>query len=257
MLDIKILTVCRSTIPFLAVVTEDFTEYRKNFGEPYCFEQVAGKFRLAVDGLTISNGSVPADIIMYPEDDGHFNNSLDGRLVYRRSCNPGQMCFPAWLFPSRLNLTMPPMEEAERPIVSFCGVTRRPVVRATTIKLFACMENIDFRLISRKGFCDADVAGYNESIRKSQYVLCPQGVGRFSYRLYETLASGRIPILDGNDILPEYPPYYVDGFRRESLFDFHKNTDLIVAGEANRRFWVEKCSPFGWMSTQMEKFNSL
>ena len=45
--------------------------------------------------------------------------------------------------------------------------------------------------------------GYVENLVASDYVLCARGAGNFSYRLYETLSCGRIPVfVDTDCVLP-------------------------------------------------------
>ena len=38
-------------------------------------------------------------------------------------------------------------------------------------------------------------ARYRQTMARSKFVLCPRGAGASSYRLYETLAGGRVPVI--------------------------------------------------------------
>lgn len=43
---------------------------------------------------------------------------------------------------------------------------------------------------------------YRELLSRSRFVLCPRGKGTSSFRLYETLAAGRVPVIISDDWLP-------------------------------------------------------
>lgn len=47
-------------------------------------------------------------------------------------------------------------------------------------------------------------AGYQHLMFRSKFVLCPRGHGRASYRIYETLRAGRVPVIISDEWLP--PP---------------------------------------------------
>ena len=55
-------------------------------------------------------------------------------------------------------------------------------------------------------FLDARINARNEYVQnmvESDYILCARGAGNFSYRLYETLCCGRIPVfIDTDCVLP-------------------------------------------------------
>jgi hypothetical protein len=42
---------------------------------------------------------------------------------------------------------------------------------------------------------------YSETVIRSKFVLCPRGHGRSSFRLFETLAAGRVPVIISDDWL--------------------------------------------------------
>ena len=73
----------------------------------------------------------------------------------------------------------------------------------TDVKMFKSQEN--------KNITDAETVlkykhKYAEIILRSKFVLCPRGVGNSSFRLYETLSAGRVPvILSDSWVQPEGP----------------------------------------------------
>lgn len=93
--------------------------------------------------------------------------------------------------------------------------------------------------------------GYIRNIQNSKFVLCPRGVATSSYRLYETMQLGRVPVIIADEWVP---PSHVDWDRfslRVGEFELEKIPDLVkeheprwreMAQEA-RRVWEENFSP--------------
>jgi hypothetical protein len=92
-------------------------------------------------------------------------------------------------------------------------------------------------------------------------VLCVRGVGNWSFRLYETLSLGRIPVfVDTHGVLPydfllEWRDYMVwidrDEIGRigERVAEFNErlsDADFVELQHACRRLWEEYLSPLGY-----------
>jgi hypothetical protein len=106
-------------------------------------------------------------------------------------------------------------------------------------------------------------AEFAENILSSDYVLCVRGAGNFSYRLYETLSLGRVPILLDTDCVLPYeglvdwdrflvriPLGEVDNLGRR-VAEFHAQlgpTGFKELQRAGRRFWEEWISPTGFFA---------
>jgi hypothetical protein len=101
---------------------------------------------------------------------------------------------------------------------------------------------------------------------ESDYVLCARGAGNFSYRLYETLSCGRIPVfVDTDCVLPydflvDWKDHCVwvdqDEIDRagERVADFHERLTAQEFEDLQRgwrRLWEEYVRPMGFFS----KFN--
>ena len=57
-------------------------------------------------------------------------------------------------------------------------------------------------------------AKYIETIRRSKFVLCPRGYGPASFRLYEVIAAGRVPVVISDEWLPpERIPWHTCSLR--------------------------------------------
>jgi len=104
----------------------------------------------------------------------------------------------------------------KRPIVGFCGQIHRPRARSTSLVTLEGNKNIKTNFIKKKAFWGGWISGgkkpqegrklrneFVQNINESDYIVCARGGGNFSYRIYETLMSGRIPIfIDTDSVLP-------------------------------------------------------
>lgn len=122
-----------------------------------------------------------------------------------------------------------------RPSVGFCGYVGRPwrrlayramgrrrkadglALRARLLDLLAAAPDLDCHFERNDRFLGGDAgilnadagvaqrvrAGYLDSLLGADYTLCARGAGNFSYRFYEVLSAGRIPIYVNTDsVLP-------------------------------------------------------
>ena len=92
-----------------------------------------------------------------------------------------------------------------KPVISFCGAITDPV-RYKCIQQLENNTNLKTDFIIRNAFWGGDPHNptlrheYIENINNSDMVLCCRGAGNFSYRLYETLSCGKIPVIVDTDI---------------------------------------------------------
>jgi hypothetical protein len=171
------------------------------------------------------------DIVFYMEDNGHtYATGSDfphsAKLVFRRSVYQGgsrkyvDYAMPA--FPREPIYTQHDMlmqegsnrwrrKDRDRlPIVSFMGVVRETHQRAALIDACALSNKVVTQIVERDTFNHADTGEYVVSLMASDYVLCPHGVGAFSYRLYEALALGATPVFITCGAMlpmPQYVPW--------------------------------------------------
>ncbi|MGB0468540.1 MAG: exostosin domain-containing protein [Pontibacterium sp.] len=104
---------------------------------------------------------------------------------------------------------------------------------------------------------------YVGNITNSDYVLCCRGSGNFSYRLYETLCMGRIPVVIDTDIklpfddLINWKEHVVWVEEKDIncigqiVAEFHENLsdeDFETIQKENRKLWLEWLSPKGFYS---------
>jgi hypothetical protein len=106
---------------------------------------------------------------------------------------------------------------------------------------------------------------YVRSITESDYVLCMRGRGNWSYRFYETLSAGRVPVVVNTDMLLPLSDS-VDWKRHcvwielvdlsclpEKILEFHTALDENAferLQEDNRQLWLERLEPVAfWRET--------
>ena len=104
---------------------------------------------------------------------------------------------------------------------------------------------------------------YADNMLNSDYTLCMRGGGNYSFRFYETLSAGRIPIFIDTDSPLTYPDQ-IDWSQHlvrvnqgevdhigEIVADFHASLTparFIEMQHANRALWESWLSPHGYFS---------
>ena len=127
--------------------------------------------------------------------------------VFRTSINKtkqkkNEFAMPAWSADFKFTGTT---YKCPRPVVSFCGAITDPV-REKCIQQLEKNPKVKVDFIIRRSFWGGSPHDptlrdeYIENIKNSDMVLCCRGAGNFSYRLYETLSCGKIPIIVDTDI---------------------------------------------------------
>jgi hypothetical protein len=110
---------------------------------------------------------------------------------------------------------------------------------------------------------------YVQNMVESDYILCARGAGNFSYRLYETLCTGRIPVfIDTDCVLPfhntiNWKDYCVWVDERnihrigQYVHDFHRSLSPEGFEDLQRRcrqLWEEYLSPHGFFRHLYQHF---
>lgn len=151
-------------------------------------------------------------IIAFYNDDNSNPTSLPPRVdlyrtsLYKSKQKINEYPFPAWSedFGTAERLHIRP--KSDKPIVGFCGAITHPI-RRMAISLIEKNTNINTNFLIRGNFWGGSI--HNQQIREeyicninsSDMVLCCRGAGNFSYRLYEAMSLGRVPIIVDTDIV--------------------------------------------------------
>lgn len=238
-------------------------DLRVALGTDYGWDRACHLVRHDPNGLRVAQGDgepIAADVILDPTDAGHTHEYSDRQIVFRRSALAGQRTFPAWPLRPTVALHAQAPRASAQPIVSFCGVAHRPNVRRLLVERFSNASGIDFRLIARSKFLAADLGDmeranreFVDSIITAQYVVAPVGVGNFSYRVAETLAAGRVPVVD--QLQHGIPPAAIVvrtgpglGDPVEAVRAHHATIrDWREVAQHNKSVWLTEMSAFAWV----------
>jgi hypothetical protein len=230
---------------------------------------------------------------------------LEGATVFRTSLlrsagRSNEFAHPAWSedFVERyLGGELPERPKGVRPVVGFCGLVassrlRLPVrlalrrqerLRRNALEAFDEGGAVATNFVRRDRFLGGALRGeaidlellassrreYVQNMVESDYILCVRGAGNFSYRLYETLSCGRIPVfVDTDSVLPfdflvDWRDYcvWVDeseiGSIADAVVSFHARLDegeFVELQRRCRRFWEEYLSPLGFFANLHQHF---
>jgi hypothetical protein len=113
---------------------------------------------------------------------------------------------------------------------------------------------------------------YVQNLAESDYIICSRGSGNFSFRLYETLSCGRIPVfIDTDCVLPfdfivDWKKYCVWIDEKElsqipeKIADFHSNLSPQEFEDLQyecRKFWKDWLSAEGFFANFYRHFDEL
>jgi hypothetical protein len=268
----------------------DLAVFPTEWGEPTA--QAAGRF---VEGA----GAAGKPTAVFVGGDELRAVPHEGALVFQTSLDrsrrrPNEFAQPAWsedFVTAHLGGQLPIRSRGPRPVVGFCGLapasrgmlTRfrahpaHTSIRAWALRLLREHEGVETNFIERERFLGGAIAQgrldlaamrrvrneYVANMVDSDYILCSRGAGNFSYRLYETLSCGRIPVFVDTDCVLPYDfvaPWrehsvWVDESELESIGDrvaeFHEGLDggeFEELQRACRRFWEEYVAPEGFFA---------
>jgi hypothetical protein len=142
-------------------------------------------------------------------------------------------------------------------VVSRCGRIRKNLhLRQHFMDGYLLVSEEDRHNHWRRSFGE-----FRDNILGSHYTLCPRGGGNWSYRLYETLCLGRIPIFINTDCSLPYESLinwrdycvWVEGDELEHtaeaiLEHFHRHTadSFVDLQRRCRQLWLDYLSPDGF-----------
>lgn len=200
------------------------------------------------------------------EDEGYiFRTSF-----YKSKQRPNERALPAWskdFIGTKSNLDIRP--KSEKPIASFCGYINSQEKHDGCTKLL--QSGLPFIFKQREkfhGHTDPQQRWQNRKeyvdiMKQSDYIICARGGGNFSYRFYEALSFGKIPIFINSDcVLPfdniiNYKDFCVWIEPKDIqnlaniLIEYHAkftNEEFGQQQVKNRVFWENYLSPMGFLS---------
>jgi len=166
-----------------------------------------------------------------------------------------------------------PFITSDKPIVGFCGQDFNPKLRSHVLDILEKDNNIETNFIRKKQFWGGWINKgrdptlgrklrneYINNLKSTEYCVCMRGGGNFSYRLYETMMSGRIPILINTDCILPYD-FFINWNEFFPIIDANNinNVSKIVLNYHNkinhkerqqwlREVWEKYISPYGFFN---------
>jgi hypothetical protein len=147
-------------------------------------------------------------IIIFILDDYEFElSSYSNQIIVRSSADKSLLKFNEVVLPFLWSPVFKPFEpllRKEKPIVGFCGW--RSKYRYEILKAIRTDARIQENYIIRDKFMgghrlsDNTVDDFDNNMKESHFIICNRGTGNFSMRFFQTLASGRIPIVVNSDM---------------------------------------------------------
>ncbi len=239
-------------------------------------------------------------IIVYYNSDDDSEIKIDNCILFRTSFykskqKENEFAIPGWsvdFIKYFHNETVTCVNEYKKPTVSYCGyvdyektslkqtirtVFNPPVknaenyakaLRGKACRVLKANNLVNTNFIIRNGFwaggiTDKNIARkeYAQNMISSLYGIATRGGGNFSYRLYELLSCGRIPVFINTDaVLPfdklinwKKHVVWVEekeiGLIDKILLEFHYGKspqELEEIQKSNRKLYEEQISPYGF-----------
>lgn len=199
-------------------------------------------------------------LICFENDDFAGEHNLNSNIIlFRTSVCKSKLKENERIFPVLVSDLLDTFNGPNNKNIGYVGSCAKNTIRYNIIKEIESLFQEDFNSIYRDGFYPT-TNNYNinttreflDNIKTNRYTLCPRGVGNFSYRFYETLSLGRIPILIDTDC--ELPLKNKINWEKHIIFikqDEIKNLKQIINEDdrdcfQNRLMWEKYLSPSGY-----------
>ena len=174
-------------------------------------------------------------------------------IIYRTSIKKSLKLKNEYLLPSSYKINYINnifLEKTEKPKIGFCGYIGVSPHRLKIIKKLKNNNNYIVNIILREKWGGLEISDekrkleYFRNIDDNHFTLCFNGAGNFSFRFYEVLARGRIPILLNTDnILPfeeeiDYSKHIVVSDNLDDIpnkiINFYNKMDIIEIQKNNK-----------------------
>jgi hypothetical protein len=224
--------------------------------------------------------------IAFFNDDSDIDlNYRNGMYILRTSFyksrqKPTEFAVPGWSMDWG---KLPESPWNTKPIVSFCGQQDGFGIRSLAMNVLEGDNRVTTNFIKRTGsntwgsWIRSGDKNTGHRIRQEfisnmlqgNYCLCARGGGNFSYRIYEAMMSGRIPLFINTDCVLPYD-FEIDWFKLfpvvdvkdiqsapNILLEYHNNSKNKFGDiqKSMRELWEEWISPIGYFKNLYRHFN--
>ena len=214
-------------------------------------------------------------LLFYNDDDDSIFNSKNSIIfrtsIYNSKKPNNYFSLPAFCNDLKKETNYFYREKNEIPTIGFCGAITHNLRKKTIEKLSNTSLLKNFLI--RDNFWGGNIWGqdvrdeYVKNIINSDFVVCVRGSGNFSYRLYETLCLGKIPLIVDTDIsLPfndqqNYSEKFViidnlDDIESKILDYWSKISNYKELQKNLATIWSDNLSPLGFIKN-LNKYKNL
>ena len=164
-------------------------------------------------------------------------------------------------FDNALLATAPERDRKPKWLFSFIGARKNaPAVRERVLAL----SHPNALLVNRSSGMRDDDFDYVDTLRDSQFILCPRGQGPTSWRFYEAMMAARVPVIISDEWVPARDIDWSSFSLRVPESDIKSIPSLCEAhrgraqemGLRARREWEKHCSleqAFGWVGRRLRE----
>jgi hypothetical protein len=226
------------------------------------------------DIIEISENYNKKILLFYNDDDDsvfNFKNSIIFRTSLYKSIKPNNyLSLPAFCNDIGKDIEFI-REKLYIPTIGFCGALTHPI-RSMVINEIQ-KTKLNKNIIIRDTFWGGDIWGTNvrkdyvDNLLNSDFIICTRGAGNFSYRFYETLCLGRIPIVVDTDTDLPFEDFidYDLILKIENIEDIESKVmeywnnikDYNKLQKELRNFWINNLSPIGFINNLNKYKNKL
>jgi hypothetical protein len=208
-------------------------------------------------------------LLLYNDDDEfifNFKNSIFFRTSLFKSNKPqNYFALPAFCNDLKLEEKKTFREKNTLPTIGFCGAITHPIRKQIIGEINKLGLPTNF--IIRENFWGGDVWGskvrseYINNTLNSDIIICLRGAGNFSYRFYETLCLGRIPLVVDTDLVFPFEDFInydkriirINNNNIENLFNdilsfWNDIQNYKLFQENTINFWEKNLSPMGFIN---------
>jgi hypothetical protein len=220
--------------------------------------------------ITLSEQYNKKILLLYNDDDGsifNFKNSILFRTSLFKSNKPqNYLSLPAFCNDLKIEEKKIIREKNDLPTIGFCGAITHPIRK----QIIEEINKLGFptNFIVRENFWGGNIWGskvrseYINNTLNSDIVICLRGAGNFSYRFYETLCLGRIPLVVDTDLVFPFEDFINYNERIIKINNNNKlenlSNDILLFWngiqnyksfqEDTINFWEKNLSPMGFIN---------
>lgn len=127
-----------------------------------------------------------------------------------------------------------PIEQADL-LYSFKGNSKNHSVRNKLLKLNHPKAFLADTALSNRKQTDSNNLDYLDLIKRSKFVLCPRGIGTSSWRLFETMRAGRVPVIISDQWVETPGPNWQACSIRIKESETHRINEILLEREAQAK----------------------